>query len=481
MRQRSVLVIENDQAAAETVSQTLEPHGFSVYVALTGESGLAMAEKILPVLVIVNLYTPGTGGLEICKKLKKLDVLKNTPIIVLTLRDGKFNPIYESLFGITDFLKKPLDPEALLSTTLSIFPDAAGGEAALHLEETAATEYEEPLVPEQLDLQEQTGIHEIPDEGGPEEPFSEEEIPLAGQESLSSEGMAPEQPDEEPEEPEVPVEASEAPEVDIESPPEEPQIDEPEPDQRAYAGEATAAGKHEPLATSGDRLQMSIEKALRPGEREAFEAAGEEQAGGEGFAGAPGERGYQEEFMTKSPWTIAAAIAVIIAGVIGFTVYKYIIKADDETAAVEMSKKISPALPKAGEPMVDVGPQEDPGDPFHGDVVPEDGMTASAPEPSPDSGARTAAKPAPAPAMAGSRHFVQFGAFSVHANAQRLARELSGRGFEVSITTSASRKGPLYRVLLKEGFGTYKQAQVKAREIRKATGLETSVFTGGRS
>lgn len=493
MRQRSVLVIENDQAAAETVSQTLEPHGFSVYVALTGDSGLAMAGKILPVLVVVNLYTPGTGGLEICKKLKTMDALKDTPIIVLTLREGKFNPIYESLFGITDFLKKPLDPEALLSRALSIFPEAEETEAEMGPEETPAVENGEPLAPKQLDFQEQTGIYEVPDEGGPGEPFSEERIPLAGQESLSPEEMPPEQVEEEPEVPEEP----EAPEVDIASPPEESQVDEPVPGQQASPEEATADRQREDGATSGDRLQISIEKALHSGGQEAFETSGEGQNGGEGSSGAFEEMGREapelsfrddstgglghQDFMTKNPWTIAAAIAVIIAGVIGFTVYKYIIKADDETPAVELSRKISPDLREPAGPTVNVGPQEAPGSPLRGDVGPEAGKKQSAPERPPDSGARPAAKPVAPSATAKDLHFVQFGAFSVRGNAQRLARELSNKGFEVFIDSSRSGKGlALYRVLLKDGFGTWRQAQARAHEIRKASGLETSVFTGHR-
>jgi CheY-like chemotaxis protein/cell division septation protein DedD len=112
----NILVVENDTRTLELVSETLEKIGYSVYTATSGEVGLSMAGKISPALILVNLSTPGTKGLEICKTLHGDEALKDIPIILLTLRDGKFDPAYTKLYGIVDFLKKPVDSETLIST-----------------------------------------------------------------------------------------------------------------------------------------------------------------------------------------------------------------------------------------------------------------------------------------------------------------------------------------------------------------------------
>jgi DNA-binding response OmpR family regulator/cell division protein FtsN len=111
-----ILIVDNDRTAVETVMDSLETEGFLVFSADTPEEGIDKARKIGPSLAFVNIVMPGQSGLHICKEIKNLPGMSSVPIIMLTIRDGAFDPRYTELFGIIDVLKKPLDRERVLET-----------------------------------------------------------------------------------------------------------------------------------------------------------------------------------------------------------------------------------------------------------------------------------------------------------------------------------------------------------------------------
>ncbi|HEB02971.1 MAG TPA: response regulator, partial [Nitrospirae bacterium] len=125
----TVLFIENDQDTVAKAAKALEAVGYSVVSADTAEEGTAKATEIIPSLILINLATPGANGLELCKSLHNTEGLTEVPILLLTLREGKFEPVYTKLYGIVSFLKKPFDNDELI---------------ALAQEHAPVTEVEEP-------------------------------------------------------------------------------------------------------------------------------------------------------------------------------------------------------------------------------------------------------------------------------------------------------------------------------------------------
>ena len=125
----TVLFIENDQDTVAKATKALEGVGYSVVSADTAEEGTAKATELIPSLILINLATPGANGLELCKSLHNTEGLTEVPIFLLTLREGKFEPVYTKLYGIVSFLKKPFDNDELI---------------ALAQEHAPVTEVEEP-------------------------------------------------------------------------------------------------------------------------------------------------------------------------------------------------------------------------------------------------------------------------------------------------------------------------------------------------
>jgi DNA-binding response OmpR family regulator/anti-sigma regulatory factor (Ser/Thr protein kinase) len=82
----NILVIDDDPKAVELVATALEPEGFHVLRAYSGETGVAMAETERPDLVILDLVMPGMNGFEVLDCLAQSPVTRRLPIIIFTVK-----------------------------------------------------------------------------------------------------------------------------------------------------------------------------------------------------------------------------------------------------------------------------------------------------------------------------------------------------------------------------------------------------------
>ncbi|MCK4910582.1 MAG: response regulator, partial [Thermodesulfovibrionales bacterium] len=124
----TVLLIENDQDTVSKAAGALEGAGYTIVSADTAQEGTDKAKELIPVLILINLATPGANGLELCKSLHNTEGLTEVPIVLLTLREGKFEPVYTKLYGIVSFLKKPFNDDELLALAQEHSPVAEAEE-----------------------------------------------------------------------------------------------------------------------------------------------------------------------------------------------------------------------------------------------------------------------------------------------------------------------------------------------------------------
>jgi DNA-binding response OmpR family regulator len=81
---KKILFIEDESALQKTFSDVLEKEGYKVISALDGESGLRLAKSERPDLILLDLILPKKDGFEVLKELKKEEITKEIPVIVLT-------------------------------------------------------------------------------------------------------------------------------------------------------------------------------------------------------------------------------------------------------------------------------------------------------------------------------------------------------------------------------------------------------------
>ena len=93
---KRVLVVEDDQAMLQILSDKLSAEGYEVFKAEDGQQGLDLALEQRPDLILLDLLLPKLSGLEMLEALRKVEKDKPTPVLILTnLSENK--AIYKSV------------------------------------------------------------------------------------------------------------------------------------------------------------------------------------------------------------------------------------------------------------------------------------------------------------------------------------------------------------------------------------------------
>jgi DNA-binding response OmpR family regulator len=108
-----VLVVEDERKLAHVLSSALEAEHYDVVVASTGEDGFYRANAELFDLVVLDLMLPGRSGLEILQTLRQRHI--ETPVLILTARDGIDDRVRGLDLGADDYLVKPFALPELLA------------------------------------------------------------------------------------------------------------------------------------------------------------------------------------------------------------------------------------------------------------------------------------------------------------------------------------------------------------------------------
>jgi DNA-binding response OmpR family regulator len=108
-----VLVVEDERKLAQVLSSALQAEHYDVVVAATGEDGFYRANAEQFDLVVLDLMLPGRSGLEILQTLRQRRV--ETPVLILTARDGVEDRVLGLDLGADDYLVKPFALPELLA------------------------------------------------------------------------------------------------------------------------------------------------------------------------------------------------------------------------------------------------------------------------------------------------------------------------------------------------------------------------------
>jgi len=65
---------------------------------------------------------PGVDGLKVCREIKSYKMSKNTPIVMLTGKDSRFDKLKGTMAGATVYLTKPVEQEKLKEVITQYLP-----------------------------------------------------------------------------------------------------------------------------------------------------------------------------------------------------------------------------------------------------------------------------------------------------------------------------------------------------------------------
>lgn len=107
-----ILIIEDNKDVAAYIGSQLTSH-YSVCYAENGKVGLQKAEELVPDLIITDLMMPEMGGLDVCRAIRKNEIVNHIPIIVITAKNTEEDRIKGLEAGADAYLVKPFNSEEL--------------------------------------------------------------------------------------------------------------------------------------------------------------------------------------------------------------------------------------------------------------------------------------------------------------------------------------------------------------------------------
>ena len=109
-----VMVIDDSNTIRRSAEIFLLQAGCTVILAEDGFDALAKIADHQPNLVFVDIMMPRLDGYQTCALIKQNPILKSTPVIMLSSKDGVFDRARGRLAGSDRYLTKPFTKEALL-------------------------------------------------------------------------------------------------------------------------------------------------------------------------------------------------------------------------------------------------------------------------------------------------------------------------------------------------------------------------------
>jgi twitching motility two-component system response regulator PilG len=116
MSEPIILIVDDSPTVRKIVQLTLQRDGMNVIAANDGLGALAAVSDYLPDLILLDINLPHMDGYHICQIIRKNPDFRETPIIMLSGRDGIFDKMRGRLAGSSEYLTKPFDSNDLVAT-----------------------------------------------------------------------------------------------------------------------------------------------------------------------------------------------------------------------------------------------------------------------------------------------------------------------------------------------------------------------------
>ncbi|WP_419879529.1 response regulator transcription factor [Brevibacillus centrosporus] len=122
MNKLKVLVVDDEWNMRNLLRIYLAKNGFEVIEAKNGNEAVALSDRQVFDIIILDIMMPDLNGWEVCMKIREK---KETPIIMLTARNETKDKVKGLQIGADDYLVKPFEPEELLARVFALLRRAS--------------------------------------------------------------------------------------------------------------------------------------------------------------------------------------------------------------------------------------------------------------------------------------------------------------------------------------------------------------------
>ncbi len=111
-----IACVDDSPQVTQTVEQIVRGNGYDFIGINDPLRANATLLKVKPDLIFLDLIMPTTNGYEICTQLRRVSSLQETPIIILTGKDGLIDRMRAKMVGSTQYISKPVERNTILET-----------------------------------------------------------------------------------------------------------------------------------------------------------------------------------------------------------------------------------------------------------------------------------------------------------------------------------------------------------------------------
>ncbi len=127
MSKKKILVIEDNAVNMELVCDLLEMAGYDIIQAADAESGIKVADKEQPDLILMDISLPGMDGLQATRVLKQRQSARQIPVVALTAHamKGDEDKVLEA--GCNGYITKPINTREFSRQIEKFLGSSTGG------------------------------------------------------------------------------------------------------------------------------------------------------------------------------------------------------------------------------------------------------------------------------------------------------------------------------------------------------------------
>lgn len=115
MENRKILIVDDEADVLEVVEMLLISENYEVYKARDGKEALDILKNITPDLVILDIMMPEIDGVEVCRRMRKIEKMQEIPIVMFSAKLSAVDKKESFDAGADGFITKPFNARGFIA------------------------------------------------------------------------------------------------------------------------------------------------------------------------------------------------------------------------------------------------------------------------------------------------------------------------------------------------------------------------------
>lgn len=111
---KTILVVDDSATVRKLIAGKLEKSGHEVFCCSSGEEAMEQLKELTPDLVLLDIQMPNMDGYQVCRQIRGWVATANTPVVMISGKDGSYEKSRAEAAGSTGYITKPFGPETLM-------------------------------------------------------------------------------------------------------------------------------------------------------------------------------------------------------------------------------------------------------------------------------------------------------------------------------------------------------------------------------